>query len=162
MSFGGKNWTISPADFQLTKLVGNQCLGAFFEISTGTSAPSWIVGDTFLVCPIFPSLLNHQANRKSIRKMFTLFSAMTRFLSDLLNSPVQLWPRTVQMGKRLQPLSVLWRQPFLQLLLVAVRQSFNRPQAALWAIMPRLKSSFPWRHFGLQVLPLDTHFSLNI
>jgi len=48
MSFGGKNWTISPADFQLTKLVGNQCLGAFFEISTGSSAPSWIVGDTFL------------------------------------------------------------------------------------------------------------------
>ena len=49
MSFGGKNWTISPADFQLSKLTKTQCLGAFFEIATGSSAPAWIVGDTFLV-----------------------------------------------------------------------------------------------------------------
>ncbi|KAF8801329.1 aspartic peptidase A1 [Phlegmacium glaucopus] len=48
MSFGGKNWTISPADFQLSKLTRTQCLGAFFELTTGSSAPSWIVGDTFL------------------------------------------------------------------------------------------------------------------
>jgi cathepsin D len=32
----------------LTQLSKKQCLGAFFELETGTSAPSWIVGDTFL------------------------------------------------------------------------------------------------------------------
>ncbi|PPQ96798.1 hypothetical protein CVT26_006201 [Gymnopilus dilepis] len=49
LSFGGKqNWTISPADFQLSRLTRSTCLGAFFQLSTGSSAPSWIVGDTFL------------------------------------------------------------------------------------------------------------------
>jgi hypothetical protein len=54
MSFGGKNWTISPADFQLSRLTRTQCLGAFFELTTGSSTPSWIVGDTFLVCNLHP------------------------------------------------------------------------------------------------------------
>jgi len=50
LSFGGsKSWSISPADFRLSKLTSDTCLGAFFELSTGSSAPSWIVGDTFLV-----------------------------------------------------------------------------------------------------------------
>jgi cathepsin D len=49
LSFGGKNWSISPQDFQLSQLTKELCLGAFFELSTGGSAPSWIVGDTFLV-----------------------------------------------------------------------------------------------------------------
>ncbi|TFK52001.1 acid protease [Heliocybe sulcata] len=48
MSFGGQSWSISPKDFQLTQLSSTQCLGAFFELSTGGSAPAWIVGDTFL------------------------------------------------------------------------------------------------------------------
>ncbi|KAF8872837.1 aspartic peptidase A1 [Gymnopilus junonius] len=49
LSFGGKqNWTISAADFQLSRLTRSSCLGAFFELSTSSSAPSWIVGDTFL------------------------------------------------------------------------------------------------------------------
>ncbi|KJA15228.1 hypothetical protein HYPSUDRAFT_48541 [Hypholoma sublateritium FD-334 SS-4] len=49
LSFGGaRSWTISPADFQLTRLTRTTCLGAFFELSTGSSAPAWIVGDTFL------------------------------------------------------------------------------------------------------------------
>ncbi|EJD07583.1 acid protease [Fomitiporia mediterranea MF3/22] len=50
MAFGGKSWTISPADFLLTQLSTSQCLGAFFELDmgAGSSAPSWIVGDTFL------------------------------------------------------------------------------------------------------------------
>jgi cathepsin D len=48
MSFGGKNWPISDADFQVTQLTNEQCLGAFFELTTGGSAPAWIVGDTFL------------------------------------------------------------------------------------------------------------------
>ncbi|KAF9482635.1 aspartic peptidase A1 [Pholiota conissans] len=49
LSFGGsRSWTISPADFRLSRLTRTSCLGAFFELSTGSSAPSWIVGDTFL------------------------------------------------------------------------------------------------------------------
>ncbi|KAF8624021.1 hypothetical protein AX17_007227 [Amanita inopinata Kibby_2008] len=49
VSFGnGKSWAISPADFRLSRLTQDQCLGAFFELTTGGSAPSWIFGDTFL------------------------------------------------------------------------------------------------------------------
>jgi len=48
MSFGGPSWSISPADFKLTQISNSQCIGAFFEMDTGSSAPSWIVGDTFL------------------------------------------------------------------------------------------------------------------
>ncbi|GLB43365.1 putative peptidase A1 family protein [Lyophyllum shimeji] len=48
MSFGGKNWPISESDFKLTQLTPSTCLGAFFVLSTGRSAPTWIVGDTFL------------------------------------------------------------------------------------------------------------------
>lgn len=48
ISFGGPSWPISPADFQLTKLTSSQCVGAFFELNTGGSAPNWIIGDTFL------------------------------------------------------------------------------------------------------------------
>ncbi|KAF8141970.1 acid protease [Boletus edulis] len=49
MSFGGPSWPVSPADFQLTQIDSNTCVGAFFEshISVG-GAPNWIVGDTFL------------------------------------------------------------------------------------------------------------------
>ncbi|KDR68011.1 hypothetical protein GALMADRAFT_272857 [Galerina marginata CBS 339.88] len=49
LSFGGQSWSISPADFQLSRLTRNTCLGSFFVLTTGSSAPSWIVGDTFLV-----------------------------------------------------------------------------------------------------------------
>ncbi|KAJ8594783.1 acid protease [Rhizopogon salebrosus TDB-379] len=48
ISFGGPSWPVAPADFRLTSLSSSQCIGAFFELSTGGSAPSWIVGDTFL------------------------------------------------------------------------------------------------------------------
>jgi hypothetical protein len=53
LSFGGQSWSISPDDFELTKLSNSQCLGAFFELDTsqsssGSSEISWIVGDTFL------------------------------------------------------------------------------------------------------------------
>lgn len=49
MSFGGKSWSISNDDFQLTQISQSECVGAFFELTTGNSAPAWIVGDTFLV-----------------------------------------------------------------------------------------------------------------
>jgi cathepsin D len=55
ISFGGPSWSISPADFQLTKISSSQCVGAFFELNTSGSAPNWIIGDTFLVsiAPLF-------------------------------------------------------------------------------------------------------------
>ena len=54
MKFGSSSntWSIAPADFTLEQLEGssNQCVGAFFEVdNSGTTAPPWIIGDTFLV-----------------------------------------------------------------------------------------------------------------
>ncbi|KAJ3746966.1 acid protease [Lentinula raphanica] len=48
MAFGGKSWAISNADFQAEQLNSNTCMGAFFSLETGSNAPAWIVGDTFL------------------------------------------------------------------------------------------------------------------
>lgn len=56
MSFGGPSWSISPNDFKLTQVSQSQCVGAFFEMQTGSSAPAWIVGDTFLVCIHYPNI----------------------------------------------------------------------------------------------------------
>ncbi|KAJ3557477.1 hypothetical protein NP233_g11731 [Leucocoprinus birnbaumii] len=50
MGFGNSSqtWLISPDDFKLSELEQGLCLGAFFELSGGGSAPPWIIGDTFL------------------------------------------------------------------------------------------------------------------
>lgn len=48
VAFGGKSWSISPDDFEVTQMSNSYCLGAFFSLDTGSSAPSWIFGDTFL------------------------------------------------------------------------------------------------------------------
>lgn len=48
ISFGGPFWPVSPKDFKLQALSDSQCLGAFFELTTGSGSPNWIVGDTFL------------------------------------------------------------------------------------------------------------------
>ncbi|KAJ8095091.1 hypothetical protein PM082_010310 [Marasmius tenuissimus] len=48
IAFGGKSWTISNADFQVTSVGNSMCLGAFFGLETGNNLPSWIVGDAFL------------------------------------------------------------------------------------------------------------------
>lgn len=47
-SFGGATWSMSPADFAFTQTSSTECIGAFFEASTGTGSPSWIIGDAFL------------------------------------------------------------------------------------------------------------------
>ncbi|OAX43184.1 aspartic peptidase A1 [Rhizopogon vinicolor AM-OR11-026] len=47
LSFGGSTWSISPADFAFSQTSSTECLGAFFEISTGSDI-TWIIGDTFL------------------------------------------------------------------------------------------------------------------
>ncbi|KAH9926259.1 aspartic peptidase domain-containing protein [Epithele typhae] len=51
MRFGSSSisWPISNADFLLTQASATLCVGAFFSLDTsGTSAPPWIIGDTFL------------------------------------------------------------------------------------------------------------------
>ncbi|KAJ7836957.1 aspartic peptidase A1 [Mycena leptocephala] len=48
LSFGGKTWSVSPGDFLLQEIGRGSCVGSFFSLTTGDSAPSWIVGDTFL------------------------------------------------------------------------------------------------------------------
>ncbi|KAI0640743.1 acid protease [Trametes meyenii] len=51
MRFGSSSisWPISTADFLLEQVGQGTCVGAFFALNTsGTSAPAWIVGDTFL------------------------------------------------------------------------------------------------------------------
>ena len=47
LSFGGRSWSISSADFAMTTTSGNSCIGAFFVL--GSTTPAWIIGDTFLV-----------------------------------------------------------------------------------------------------------------
>ncbi|KZT07401.1 aspartic peptidase A1 [Laetiporus sulphureus 93-53] len=45
------SWSVSPDDFEFEQANedGSECIGAFFVIdNAGTSAPAWIVGDTFL------------------------------------------------------------------------------------------------------------------
>jgi cathepsin D len=48
LSFGGRSWSIDPADFKLTQVSEDRCLGAFFALNTTSGGPSWIIGDTFL------------------------------------------------------------------------------------------------------------------
>ncbi|OSX63849.1 hypothetical protein POSPLADRAFT_1054482 [Postia placenta MAD-698-R-SB12] len=52
LKFGSSSiaWPISAADFEFTSTTdGQTCIGAFFEVdNSGTTAPPWIVGDTFL------------------------------------------------------------------------------------------------------------------
>ncbi|KAH0836319.1 aspartic peptidase domain-containing protein [Lanmaoa asiatica] len=49
-SFGGNTWAMSAADFEFATISSTECIGAFFDISTssGSSTPSWIIGDAFL------------------------------------------------------------------------------------------------------------------
>ncbi|RPD58766.1 acid protease [Lentinus tigrinus ALCF2SS1-7] len=51
LRFGNSSvsWPISNADFLLMQVSSSSCVGGFFTLDTsGTSAPAWIVGDTFL------------------------------------------------------------------------------------------------------------------
>lgn len=56
LSFGGQAWAINPIDMNLGPVEdgSSTCLGAIFDLTLGTDAggsgPSWVVGDTFLVC----------------------------------------------------------------------------------------------------------------
>ena len=96
LSFGGKNWTISSADFRLTTLSNGKCLGAFFELATGASAPPWIIGDTFLVnyfiLHSLPSLTTPFVFIPT-RKMCTLYFDTTRSRLVLRSYPMLHWLR---------------------------------------------------------------------
>ncbi|KAF7301759.1 Peptidase A1 domain-containing protein [Mycena indigotica] len=54
LSFGGQAWTISPEDMNLGQVSAGSanCAGSIFDLTlganTGSSGPSWVVGDTFL------------------------------------------------------------------------------------------------------------------
>ncbi|KAF8757931.1 peptidase A1 family [Rhizoctonia solani] len=48
MTFSSRTWSIDPADFLLMRNSNTMCVGAFFALNLSGSAPSWIVGDTFL------------------------------------------------------------------------------------------------------------------
>jgi len=56
MSFGGKLWSINTQDMNIGRLsqTSTRCVGAIFDLSMGTSIPSgssnpsWVVGDAFL------------------------------------------------------------------------------------------------------------------
>lgn len=57
MAFGGKSWAISSGDMNIGSVPGSQlCAGGIFDLTAGSSIeagggnPSWVVGDTFLVC----------------------------------------------------------------------------------------------------------------
>jgi cathepsin D len=61
LSFGGNSWPISTSDMNLgSSGTDGQCVGGIFDLSAGSNAgggggnPSWVVGDTFLVCEYLP------------------------------------------------------------------------------------------------------------
>ena len=60
ISFGGRSWDVSSADFAMTKASSTRCIGAFFVL--GSSNPAWIIGDTFLVriSSSSPKIVSHR------------------------------------------------------------------------------------------------------
>ena len=49
MTYGGVTYPISSDDMNLGQISQSLCLGGFFELQiSGSTAPKWIVGDTFL------------------------------------------------------------------------------------------------------------------
>ena len=70
LSFGGgQDWAISEADMKLNRMSDGRCVAALFELHTGTSAPSWIIGDTFLVSVFL--ILSGVENRPLNRHCFS-------------------------------------------------------------------------------------------
>lgn len=80
MAFGGKSWSINPADMNLGTISQDDrmCAGGIFDLTAGTSiqpgsgTPSWIIGDTFLVRSFNTSL--HLKRLSSMQKnVYTVF-----------------------------------------------------------------------------------------
>jgi hypothetical protein len=91
----------------------SQCIGAFFEMETGGNAPSWIVGDTFLVRHHHLSSCCQLLNISPIRKTFTRFSdSIPHPLGSRLCHPL-LQPRMTRTASSPRQRSVL-SSPFLR------------------------------------------------
>ena len=113
LSFGGNTWTMSPSDFEFTSISSTECIGAFFEITStaGSSTPTWIIGDAFLVCiyppahgsPVYRSLTHSTPHRKPC----TLYSNTTHPQSGSLPFPKLPSPRTASTAPSPPPRSVL-------------------------------------------------------
>lgn len=94
ISFGGPSWPVSAADFKLAQISNTECVGAFFELQTGNSAPSWIIGDTFLVRFSWIFLLYNvftsysHTRQKNVYSVFRFNPASVGFaaLSDTANA----------------------------------------------------------------------------
>jgi len=76
VSFGGRTWAISSADFMMTRASGNRCIGSFFVL--GTTTPPWIIGDTFLVRSCSPFIDDSTSSSSLSRKTSTLCSDIIR------------------------------------------------------------------------------------
>jgi len=87
ISFGGKLWSINTKDMNVGQIsqTSSRCLGAIFDLSVGTSIPtgssnpSWVVGDTFLVrfllsIPL-PSNLTFSLFNTKKKNVYTVFRA---------------------------------------------------------------------------------------
>ena len=90
MAFGGKSWTIDPADMNIGPApdVPDMCGGGIFDIGQSLGAgpnlpnsnanPSWVVGDVFLVRFHNPTYPLECQLMTSYRGMCTPFSARIR------------------------------------------------------------------------------------
>lgn len=81
MTFGGKSWSINPADFSIPQQGNNGqtvCVAAMFDLNPSTGptpggplnkrqnnnleTPDWIVGDAFLVRFLFAFAITRRPN----------------------------------------------------------------------------------------------------
>ncbi|THH28120.1 hypothetical protein EUX98_g6070 [Antrodiella citrinella] len=79
-NFGNSSvlWPVSPTDFQLAQLSADTCLGAFFEYENpGTTGPTWIIGDTFLVSltALLRLVLSHSDETALQKNVYSVFRA---------------------------------------------------------------------------------------
>ena len=80
----------------LTQLSRTTCIGAFFALQMGGSAPAWILGDTFLVHGSVILMVPLPLIFHALRKMCTLFSVLTLLRLGL---PSCLLPRIRSLSK---------------------------------------------------------------
>ncbi|RDX49660.1 acid protease [Lentinus brumalis] len=95
MNFGKRIivWPILNADLLLMQVSGNSCVGGFFPLDmSGTSAPLWSIGDTFL---------------KNVYSVFRASPAAIGFAQ--LSSRATTRSMNGQLGSLPSPTSALWR-----------------------------------------------------
>lgn len=136
LAFGGQSWPINPADMNLGTVSSGQCLGGIFDLSGGTKvgssgsgAPNWVVGDTFLVCvsswnPLWYRIVLTERRCVALnRKMSTRCSVRTPHPSVSPSS--QMRPAGPQV--QVPPLHHSLQRPHHKLLLFHPPMHQNRP-----------------------------------